>query len=67
VEGRNLTFEMRFGDGHELASLATELTALHLDLIQAVARPGVMACTPRRRQSRSLRSISRATPSCLDS
>jgi putative ABC transport system substrate-binding protein len=43
VEGRNLTFEMRFGDGHELASLATELTALHLDLIQAVARPGVMA------------------------
>jgi len=43
VEGRNLAFEPRFGDGHELAPLAAELTTLRLDLIQAVARPGVMA------------------------
>jgi putative tryptophan/tyrosine transport system substrate-binding protein len=43
VEGRNLTFNMRFGDGRALAPLAAELTEVHPDLIQAVARPGVAA------------------------
>jgi putative ABC transport system substrate-binding protein len=43
VAGRNLAFEVRFGDGHALAPLATELTKLHPDLINAVARPGVLA------------------------
>jgi putative tryptophan/tyrosine transport system substrate-binding protein len=43
VEGRNLTFDVRFGDGRALAPLAAELTRPHPDLILAVARPGVMA------------------------
>lgn len=43
VDGRNLAFEMRFGDGRVLPPLAVELTKLRPDLIHAVARPGVMA------------------------
>ena len=43
VEGRNLAFDVRFGDGQALAPLAAELTTLRPDLILAVARPGVVA------------------------
>jgi putative ABC transport system substrate-binding protein len=43
VEGRNLAFDERFGDGRALAPLAAELTKPHPDLILAVARPGVVA------------------------
>ncbi len=43
VEGRNLAFDVRLGDGRALAPLAAELTKLHPDLMLAVARPGVMA------------------------
>jgi putative ABC transport system substrate-binding protein len=43
VEGRNLVFDVRFGDGRPLAPLAAELTERHPDLILAVARPGVTA------------------------
>jgi putative tryptophan/tyrosine transport system substrate-binding protein len=43
VEGGNLAFAVRFGDGHALAPLAAELTNLQPDLINAVARPGVLA------------------------
>jgi putative ABC transport system substrate-binding protein len=43
VEGRNLAFEVRLGDGRALAPLAAELTTLRPDLILAVARPGVVA------------------------
>ena len=43
IEGRNLVFDVRFGDGRTLAPLATELTVLNPDLILAVARPGVTA------------------------
>jgi putative ABC transport system substrate-binding protein len=43
VEGRNLAFDVRFGDGRALAPLAAELTKLHPDLMLAISRPGVMA------------------------
>ena len=43
VEGRNLAFDVRFGDGRALAPLAADLTKLNPDLILAVARPGVAA------------------------
>jgi putative ABC transport system substrate-binding protein len=43
LEGRNLTFDIRFGDGRALAPLAAELTRIHPDLLLAVARPGVLA------------------------
>jgi putative ABC transport system substrate-binding protein len=43
VEGRNLAFAMRFGDGRALPPLAAELTKLSPDLILAVARSGVTA------------------------
>ena len=43
VEGRNLAFDVRLGDGRALAPLAAELTTLRPDLILAVARPGVVA------------------------
>lgn len=43
VEGRNLTFEVRFGDGRVLATLAAELASLGADLIVAVAGSGVTA------------------------
>ena len=43
VEGRNLAFDVRLGDGRALALLAAELTKLHPDLVLAVARPGVVA------------------------
>jgi putative tryptophan/tyrosine transport system substrate-binding protein len=43
VDGRNLVFEVRFGDGRALVPVAAELTKLHPDLILAVARPGVTA------------------------
>lgn len=43
LEGRDLGFDVRFGDGRVLGLLGTELTTLHPDLILAVARPGVMA------------------------
>jgi putative tryptophan/tyrosine transport system substrate-binding protein len=43
VEGRNLTVDVRLGDGRVLAPLAVELTTLRPDLVLAVARPGVMA------------------------
>jgi putative ABC transport system substrate-binding protein len=43
VEGRNLTIQVRAGDGRILGQLATELTDLHPDLIVAVGRPGVVA------------------------
>ena len=43
VEGRNLSLELRYGDGHSLKTLAAELTNLRPDLILAVARPGVAA------------------------
>ena len=43
VEGRNLTLHLRFGDGRVLAPLAADLSRLDLDVILAVARPGVAA------------------------
>ena len=43
VEGRNLLFDVRVGDGRVLAELAAELTKLRADLVLAVARPGVVA------------------------
>jgi putative tryptophan/tyrosine transport system substrate-binding protein len=43
VEGRNVAFDVLFGDGRALAPLAVELTKLHPDVLLAVARPGVMA------------------------
>jgi putative ABC transport system substrate-binding protein len=43
VEGRNLVFDVQFGDGRVLAPLATELTERHPDLVLAVARSGVTA------------------------
>ncbi len=43
VEGRNLTVDVRVGDGRALAPLAAELMTRHPDLIVAVARPGVLA------------------------
>jgi putative ABC transport system substrate-binding protein len=43
TEGRNLTFDVRVGDGRALAPLAAELTRPSPDLILAVARPGVEA------------------------
>lgn len=43
VEGRNLAFAVRFGDGRVLASLAAALMKPYPHLIVAVARPGVMA------------------------
>ena len=43
VEGRNLTLDVRVGDGRALAPLAAELMTRHPDLIVAVARPGVLA------------------------
>jgi len=43
VEGRNLTMDIRFGDGRALAPLATELASNRPDLLHAVARPGVLA------------------------
>jgi putative ABC transport system substrate-binding protein len=43
AEGRNLTLDVRLGDGRALALLAAELTALQPDLMLAIARPGVLA------------------------
>jgi putative tryptophan/tyrosine transport system substrate-binding protein len=43
VEGRNLKFDVRSGDGHELAPIAADIVTLRPDLILAVARPGVVA------------------------
>ena len=43
TEGRNLSLDLRLGDGRALAPLATELAARRPDLILAVARPGVVA------------------------
>jgi putative ABC transport system substrate-binding protein len=43
VEARNLEFDVRLGDGRELAPLALEITRLRPHLILAVARPGVLA------------------------
>jgi len=43
IEGRNLAFDVRVGDGRALAPLAAELTKLRPDLMLAVARPGVVA------------------------
>jgi len=43
AEGRNLKLDVRSGDGHELAPIATDIVALHPDLILAVGRPGVVA------------------------
>ena len=43
MEGRNLAFILRFGDGRALAPLATEVAQLRPDMILAVARPGVAA------------------------
>jgi putative ABC transport system substrate-binding protein len=43
VEGRNLAFDVRTGDGRALAPLAADLTNLNPDLILAVARPAVAA------------------------
>jgi putative ABC transport system substrate-binding protein len=43
MEGRNLAFDVRTGDGRALAPLAADLTRLHPDLILAVARPAVAA------------------------
>jgi putative ABC transport system substrate-binding protein len=43
IEGRNLTLQVRSGDGRALGPLATELANLHLDLIVGVGRPGVVA------------------------
>jgi putative tryptophan/tyrosine transport system substrate-binding protein len=43
VEGRNLTLDIRFGDGRALAPLAIELTTKRPDVLHGVARPGVIA------------------------
>jgi putative ABC transport system substrate-binding protein len=43
VEGRNLAFDVRTGDGRALAPLAADLMKLNPDLILAVARPAVAA------------------------
>jgi len=43
VEGRNLTFDVRSGDGHELAPIAADVAVLRPNVILAVARPGVVA------------------------
>ena len=43
VEGRNLSLDLRYGDGRLLKALANELTNLSPDLILAVGRPGVAA------------------------
>jgi putative ABC transport system substrate-binding protein len=43
AEGRNLSFDVRYGDGRSLKTLATELAAVRPDLVLAVARPGVDA------------------------
>ena len=43
VEGRNVTFNVRVGDGRPLPPLATELASARPELILAVARPGVLA------------------------
>jgi putative ABC transport system substrate-binding protein len=43
VEGRNVAFDVRVGDGRPLAPLATELASARPELILAVARPGVLA------------------------
>jgi putative ABC transport system substrate-binding protein len=42
VEGRNLTLDLRFGDGVELARLAADLGRVSPDLLFAVARPAAM-------------------------
>lgn len=42
VEGRNLTLDLRFGDGRELPRLAAELLKPPPDLFFAVARPAAM-------------------------
>ena len=43
VEGRNLSLDLRYGDGRLLKPLASELTNLSPDLILAIGRPGVAA------------------------
>jgi len=43
VEGRNLSLQVRAGDGRVLGPLAAELANLHPDLILGVGRPGVVA------------------------
>ena len=43
VDGHNLTMDLRFGDGRALQPLAVELARLRPDLVNAVARPGVVA------------------------
>jgi putative ABC transport system substrate-binding protein len=42
VEGRNLTLDVRTGDGRELARLAGELAKTQPDLLFAVARPATI-------------------------
>ena len=42
VEGRNLTLDVRTGDGRELARVAGELTKVRPDLLFAVARPAAI-------------------------
>ena len=43
VEGRNLKFDVRSGDGHDLRPIAADVVTLRPDLVFAIARPGVQA------------------------
>ena len=43
VEGRNLTFDLRFGDGRALAPLAAQLANIRPDLLLAIARSATVA------------------------
>ena len=43
VEGRNLTFDMKFGDGRDLVPLAAQLARVRPDLLLAVARSATVA------------------------
>ena len=43
LEGRNLQFDIGFGDGRDLVALARELAQRQPNLVLAVARPGVVA------------------------
>ena len=43
IEGRNLLFELRFGEGRELRPLALKLTEVSPDLLLAVARSATVA------------------------
>src|SRR5262249_36479859 len=43
VDGRNITLDVRHGDGRVLAPLAVDLVTLRPDLLYAIARSGVVA------------------------